>query len=98
MTKRDEQSTLGDHLWPLGKMLASGMSPSRSDSKARYILQIPEILDQELHAIAQRRGETPEELIRQGLKMLLLAIKVEEDPEADFLIRDQQGERVVTLI
>jgi hypothetical protein len=57
-------------------------------SEARYTLTIKSEIYEELRAQAERRGTSIKDLVRQCLKMGLLAMKLEENPEAGLFIKE----------
>jgi hypothetical protein len=55
----------------------------------RYTLALPAEIYEELKDQADRRGTTIKELVRQSLKLGLLAIKLEEDPNTGLFIKEK---------
>jgi hypothetical protein len=55
----------------------------------RYTLTLPEELYTELTNQAKRRGATVKDLVRQSLKLGLLAIKLEDNPNTGLFLKEQ---------
>jgi hypothetical protein len=68
---------------------------NKSDGLKRYNLALPETLFDELQKLAERRHTTVVELLRRFIKLGLLAIELEETPDAALLIREGDTEREV---
>ena len=62
-----------------------------------YNLVIPEELFAEVEAIANRRQTTVAAIMRQFVKIGLLAVRIEEDPNMDLLVQEGEETRVVKL-
>lgn len=62
-----------------------------------YNLNLPEELFAEVEAIANRRQTTVAAIMRQFVKLGLLAVKIEEDPNMDLLVREGGETRVVKI-
>lgn len=63
----------------------------------RYNLNLPEDLFAEVEAIAGRRQTTVAAIMRQFVKIGLLADKIEQDPNMDLLVREGEETRVITI-
>jgi len=63
----------------------------------RYNLVIRRELYDAVEAIAQRRGTSVAPVMRQFVKMGLLADKIECDPNMDLLVREGEVTRVLRL-
>lgn len=62
-----------------------------------YNLVVPEALFAEVEAIANRRQTTVAAIMRQFVKIGLLAVRIEEDDSMDLLVREGGETRVVKL-
>lgn len=62
-----------------------------------YNLNLPTELHAEVEAIADRRQTTVAAIMRQFIKIGLLADKIEQDPNMDLLVREGEETRVVKL-
>ena len=71
-------------------------------TEQRYTLTLPAEIYEELRIQAERRGMTIKELVRQCLKLGLIAIKLEETPDSGLFIKerlpDSDGIRETRLI
>lgn len=67
-------------------------------SDSRYNLRLPAYVYEELGKIARERGTTRLELIQKFIKLGLLVLQAEEQPDSGFYFRNSgQLERVVIL-
>jgi metal-responsive CopG/Arc/MetJ family transcriptional regulator len=57
----------------------------------RYTLSLPAELYGELKELAEHRGVSTNEMVRQCLKFGLVAMKIDGDPNAELFIRETQG-------
>lgn len=57
-------------------------------TEQRYTLTLPSEIYEELRIQAERRGMSIKELVRQCLKLSLLAVKLEEQPNTGLFIRE----------
>lgn len=64
----------------------------------RYNLVLPLELFDEVRKIADSRHTTVVEMLRKFIKLGLLAIQVEEIPDATLLIREGNTEREIILL
>ena len=80
--------------------LVNAPTDSASTGKAtkRYTLVLPEALFDELQGLADTRGTTVADLLRRFVKLGLLAIRVEEDPDSALIIREGGTEREILLL
>lgn len=62
-----------------------------------YNLNLPADLYAEVEAIANRRQTTVAAIMRQFVKIGLLAVRIEEDDSMDLLVREGGETRVVKL-
>lgn len=62
----------------------------------KYTLSLPTEIYGELKAQAERREMTIKELVRQCLKLGLLALKLEEKPNTGLFIKEQLPDSDVT--
>ena len=71
-------------------------------AEQRYTLTLPSEIYDELRIQADQRGMSIKELVRQCLKLGLLAVKLEEQPDTGLFIRetmpDSDGFRETRLI
>lgn len=58
-------------------------------SETRYTLSLPSEIYEELRAKAHQRGMSIKEVVRQCLKFGLIAMKIDEDPNSQIIIREQ---------
>ena len=63
----------------------------------RYNLVIPEALFAEVEAIARRRQTTVVAIMRQFIKIGLLADRIEQDDNMDLLVREGGETRIITI-
>lgn len=59
-----------------------------SGNHKRYHISMPQDLFDELESLAKKRHTTTLDIVRRFLKMGLVIDRVEEDPDADILIRE----------
>jgi len=71
---------------------------ARENAVKRYNLVLPEDLYNEVRRQADEHGTTVVELIRKFIKLGLLAMDVQEDPESALIIREGDTEREVILL
>lgn len=64
-------------------------------SETRYTLTLPAEIYEELRLQAEKRGTSIKDLVRQSLKIGLLAMKLEENPETGLFIKEQVESGVV---
>jgi hypothetical protein len=62
-----------------------------------YNLNLPAELYTEVEAIANRRQSTVVAMLRQFIKIGLLADKIEQDANSDLLVRENGETRIITL-
>lgn len=74
------------------------MTNARENAVKRYNLVLPEDLYNEVRRQADEHGTTVVELIRKFIKLGLLAMDVQEDPESALIIREGDTEREVILL
>ncbi|MBV9789516.1 MAG: hypothetical protein JOZ51_15125 [Chloroflexi bacterium] len=55
----------------------------------RYTLTLPSEIYEELKGQAEKRGLSIKEAVRQCLKIGLVAMKVDEDPNAEMFIKEK---------
>lgn len=55
----------------------------------KYTLSIPTPIYEELSSEAQRQGRSIKEVVRQCLKFGMIAIKIDQDPNADLFIHEK---------
>lgn len=58
-------------------------------AESRYTLSLPSEIYNELKGMAEQRGVSIKEVVRQSLKFGLVAIKLEEDPNTEIIIRER---------
>jgi hypothetical protein len=64
----------------------------------RYNLTLPAELFDEIQQLADERHTTVVDLLRRFIKLGLLAIKLEEDPDAALIIREGDQERQILIL
>ncbi len=60
-------------------------------SSTRYTLSLPDQIYEELRIKADKHGTSIKEVVRQCLKVGLIAIEVNENPSTDLLIRERSS-------
>ena len=55
----------------------------------RYTLSLPAAVYKELERLAEQRSVTTNEMVRQCLKFGLVAMKIDEDPNTELLIKEK---------
>ena len=55
----------------------------------RYTLTLPAEIYEELKVLADQRKTTIKDLVRQSLKLALLAMKLEDDPNAGIYLKER---------
>jgi hypothetical protein len=63
----------------------------------RYSLALPDEVFNELQCEANRRGKTVVDLLRKFIKLGLIVLRVEDNPNAEFIIREGDKETRVVL-
>jgi len=64
----------------------------------RYNLVLPKELFDEVQKLAESRHTTVVEMLRKFIKLGLLAIQIEETPDATLLVREGDTEREIILL
>ncbi len=64
----------------------------------RYNLALPEELFNEVQRVADEKQTTVVELLRKFIKLGLLAVTVENKPDAELVIREGERERQLILL
>lgn len=64
----------------------------------RFNLNMPAELFDELQKLADERGVTPTDLLRQFAKLGLLIAKTEKDPNSQLILREGDQERIIVLL
>jgi hypothetical protein len=64
----------------------------------RYNLVLPEELFCAVHKLAEDRHTSVVELLRKFIKLGLIVAKVEENPDAAFVIREGDKEQQIVLV
>jgi hypothetical protein len=64
----------------------------------RFNLLLPQVLFDELEAVAERRHTSVVELLRRFIKLGLIADQIEMSPDAELIIREGDVERRILLI
>ncbi len=62
-----------------------------------YHLVLPEGLISEVQQIANDKHTTTIDLLRRFIKLGLIAIKIEDEPDAALIVREGNDERAITL-
>ncbi len=55
----------------------------------RYTLSLPADVYKELEKLAEERGVTTNEVVRQCLKFGLVAMKIDEDPTSELFVKEK---------
>lgn len=58
-------------------------------TSTRYTLSLPTVIYDELRQHAEARGMTIKEVVRQCLRFGLIALKTDDDPNVDIVIRER---------
>jgi hypothetical protein len=58
-------------------------------AESRYTLSLPTEIYNELREIAEHRGLSVKDVVRQCLKIGLVAIKLDEDPEKELIVKEK---------
>jgi len=64
----------------------------------RYNMNLPEPLYEELEAIANRRGTTIVDVLRDFIKLGLLAVAVEDTPGSSLILREGDREQRILMV
>ena len=64
----------------------------------RYNLLLPEDLYAEVKAVADRHDTTVAGMLKRFIKLGLIAVKVEDDPDAALIIRQGGRDREILLL
>ena len=67
-------------------------------NRKRYNLVLPEELFEEIQMVADKQQITVVEILRNFIKLGLLAIQIEETPDSALLIRENGTEREIILL
>jgi hypothetical protein len=68
----------------LTKAVSSKASPTK-----KYTVDLPQALYDELKEQADKRDSSMREMLRQCLRFGLIALKIDEDPNADIIFRER---------
>ncbi len=74
------------------------MANAKVNGVKRYNLVLPEDLYDDVRRQADEHGTTVVELIRKFIKLGLLALDVQKNPESAFIIREGDTERELILL
>lgn len=74
------------------------MANTRDSSIKRYNLVLPEELFDEVRREADEHGTTVVDLIRRFIKLGLLAMNIQEDPDSALIIRKGDTEKELILL
>lgn len=69
-----------------------------SKNTKRYVLVLPQELYDEVEAIANREQVAVVTLLRKFIKLGLIAINLEDDPNSSLVIREDGTEREIILL
>ena len=58
-------------------------------TEARYTLTLPTEIYNELRELAEQRGISIKDAVRQCLKIGLVAVKLDEDPDKELIIKEK---------
>lgn len=64
----------------------------------RYNLALPEVVFQEIQAIADARGVSVVDVLRGFIKLGLLAVQIENTPDASLVYREGDREQRIILL
>jgi predicted DNA-binding protein len=64
----------------------------------RYSLILPDAIYKQLDDIADEKGTTMAELIRRFVALGLMAMKMENDPDSELLLRTGEKTRAIILL
>ena len=67
-------------------------------NRKRYNLVLPEELFEEIQMVADKQQITVVEILRNFIKLGLLAIQIKETPDSALLIRENGTEREIILL
>jgi hypothetical protein len=73
------------------------MGSGKSEIK-KYNLALPQTLFDELQEAADKRHTTVVELLRRFIKLGLIAIQIDETPDAALIIREGDKEREILIL
>lgn len=73
------------------------MKSGKNDIK-KYNLALPQALFDELQEVADKRHTTVVELLRRFIKLGLIAIQIDETPDAALIIREGDKEREILIL
>lgn len=71
---------------------------AESTATKRYNLVLPQALYQQLQEVADERHTTVLELIKRFIRLGLLAVQAENDPNLDFIVRENGVEKQLLVL
>jgi len=74
------------------------MIREKANETKRYNLVLPQVLYDELEAVADRKKITTVELLRRFIKLGMLTIAVEDKPDTKLIIREGKKERQIIFV
>jgi hypothetical protein len=74
------------------------MVEAEATSTKRYNLVLPQALYQQLQEVADERHTTVLELIKRFIRLGLLAVQAEDDPNLDFIVRENGVEKRLLVL
>jgi hypothetical protein len=72
--------------------------PKKTSESKRYNMVLPNNLYEQIKQAAETRGMTVVEMLRKFIKIGLLAIELQDKPEAALIIREGNTERQLYII
>lgn len=72
--------------------------PKTKIHNKRYNLSLPQNLYDELDLIAEKKQTNIADIIRSFIKLGMIVNKLEDDPNASFIIRENDKEREIILL
>lgn len=72
--------------------------PENNSGVKRYNMALPLELYEELREISDKEHTSIVELVRKFIKLGLIVLRIERDPDAQIIIRDSKGERELQML
>ena len=72
--------------------------PPNNPGLKRYNMALPSELYKELQVISDQEHTSVVELIRKFIKLGLIVLRIERDPDARIIIQDSKGERELQML
>ena len=74
------------------------LSRSKRPNLVRYNLNLPQELYDEIQAVAEARQTTVIEVLRQFIRLGLLAVKLEDKPNSAHILKEGNVERQILML